>query len=1140
MYPVTRTVAENFKQNAVQYLSILVNPVTGSSFELTDADVLANGLNINRYSANGNSVVLGSCVAAELTLEIENTDGRFNSVQFEGAQLTVSVGTQDGDNVGWVPMGLFTVDTAPRKLDTLSITALDGMVLFDKPVNLDALSLPAQVKNIVRACCNECNIVIDTDIDALPNSSYVVNSVGDTEDLTYRQILVWCCQLMGVCGFMDWQGHLELSWYKKDGIPETVSGSIATFESVTNVPVSQLIVNIEPYQSFNGYDHPWVGGAGENKVDVRNPSGVSTAITKTNSENGSTVTITANNASYAFASARYDISNLIGATIYVNFTKTASSSGLGYVQIRCVVNGSTQYIEIGLSASPTTGKTIPSNATSATLYLMLKNASGDGSVGDYATFNNFILSTTPNPTWTPYENICPIYPANGKNLYNSATKEDGYISATGVVTVDGFSVHSALIPVTPNQPIVFSGLTVGSGGGSTKRLHGYNSSGTWVQQLGYASNVQDGSRYTISATVPSGITGVKISFRGTDEQVQVEHGNVPSVYVPYNAIGISRCGRQLVNAYEGTTKAYIDYEGIIHSSNGWETSNLVPVTENASYTLSGLTSHPNTGVDNYLLYDGNRQLIGKKNVNAQNGYPTQFGSGVSFVRFCWNIADRATVFFAEGADTTYEPYQCERYYPISDNPVYGGTLEVETGVLTVDKAFIEINGDSNIGKESTGWAANYEAFYFSINSQKGIQPGSNIVPIIISNQMKAETYNRLRGAGIPFVCCITGGGLYIEWTSTSADLQAEKARLAVTPAQFAYELATPLVYQLTPTQVELLKGTNNIWADNSTLSVTFPAVTEITPADRFSSDIYENPITITGVSVKGEENEALFGSDEYALLIEGNELITDDDVETIADNLAGLVGFSYYPFQASTLPMPYLYPLDIVAVQYKGQWYDGALTEVSFTASNATDMKSVGESAQTRSYAMLNPLTNRERAIIENLKGEINETLNLAVNQAIDFNQIISNALGLYSTNISDGAGGFIRYLHNAPTLEDSTYIVTETAQGFAWTQSGWNGGSPVWSYGVTSGGYALFKWLSAEGIDVTKASSDYRAQVTPEYFNIYYKNDLIITIDATERAIKTPRMVIPYSATSNNMLRIGNAVWLPAPNGANLVVLEG
>ena len=534
MYPVTETVANLFKTNASQQLSLLVNPVTGSSFELTSADILSNGMTINRYTASGDAIQLGTCIASELTLRIENGDGRFNSVKFEGAQIYASVGVEVNGVTSWIPLGYFTVDNAPRSLAIIEISALDAMVQFDKEVNLTALNLPSSVKNLVSACCNECNVTLATDLDTLPNASFSVQSVGEMENMTYRTILQWCAQLMGVCGYMDWNGHLCFAWYTKDA------------------------------------------------------------------------------------------------------------------------------------------------------------------------------------------------------------------------------------------------------------------------------------------------------------------------------------------------------------------------------------SAPN-----------------------------------------------------------------------------------------------------------------------------------------------------------------------------------------------------------------------------------------ITTSDRYNSDLFENPIEITGVLVKGAENQFLNGTDTYALVIEGNPLYTDNDVETIATGLAGLIGFTYHPFNASVLPMPYLYPLDVIEFTYNGVVYDVAITEVSITASAPTQLKGTGESTQSRSYARLNPLTARERAIYTNLREEVNTALNKAINNVIDFSQIISNALGLYHTDVPDGSGGIIRYLHDSATLEDSTYIVTETAQGFAWTNTGWNSGSPVWTYGVTSGGYALFKWLSAEGIDVTKASSDYRAEVTPEHFNIYYQNELIITIDATDRGVETPRLTVPYSANSDNKLKVGKLVWIPTATGVNAVFVE-
>lgn len=537
MYSVSTTIAGLFKTNAVQQISVTVTPVTGSSFSLTSADILANGLTINRYTAIGNSIQLGTCIASELMMSIENYDGRFDSVVFEGAQLYVSVGTKNGNSTTWVPLGYFTVDNTPRRLAVIEISALDRMVQFDKPVNMASLNLPSTVKNLVSACCSACNVTLATTLDSFPNASYTVNSIYEMTDMTYRTVLQWCAELMGVCGYMNHQGQLALGWY----------------------------------------------------------------------------------------------------------------------------------------------------------------------------------------------------------------------------------------------------------------------------------------------------TAAKYSNNST---------------------------------------------------------------------------------------------------------------------------------------------------PVS-----------------------------------------------------------------------------------------------------------------------------------------------------------------LTTADRYSSDIYDDAIEITGILVKGLENESLYGTDTYAFVIEGNGLFPDTDVNTLASNLSPRVGFTYHPFSASTLPMPYLWPLDMIQVQYKNTTYTCAITETTFTVSAPTEMKGTGESTQSRSYARLNPLTARERAIIESFADNDNEELNRAINNAIEFNDMITNALGLYITDMPDGSGGTIRYMHDAPNIADSGYVVTINAGGFAWTTD-WNGGDPVWNYGITSSGFAMFRRLSAEGIDVTNTDSDYRAEVTPEHFNIYYRNELIITIDATDRAIKAPRIYIPYSNGADNYLRIGNLLLIPTDNGANAIVI--
>lgn len=42
-------------------------------------------------------------------------------------------------------------------------------------------------------------------------------------------------------------------------------------------------------------------------------------------------------------------------------------------------------------------------------------------------------------------------------------------------------------------------------------------------------------------------------------------------------------------------------------------------------------------------------------------------------------------------------------------------------------------------------------------------------------------------------------------------------------AQVVYELATPVTYQLTPQEIQTLKGANNIWADTGDVTVEYLA-----------------------------------------------------------------------------------------------------------------------------------------------------------------------------------------------------------------------------------------------------------------------------------------------------------------------------
>lgn len=247
MVNVSQDIIKSFNEGNKQ--TALIEVTAGSkTFTITDADIIQGGLKIDRYCVTNSKIEVGSAVASELSLKLRNYDGRFNDVSFEGAVLNVKIGIKlssvlegamlgkgilgrmilgsasSDQDVAYVPCGLFIVDTPPRKLSTISISALDYMVLFDREVNVSALSFPIHVDALIQKICSICNVTLATDVSALPNHYFSIGGLPDTnQKLTYRQLLQWCAQLTGTCAFMDGSGRLVLKWYEQTGVTITAS-----------------------------------------------------------------------------------------------------------------------------------------------------------------------------------------------------------------------------------------------------------------------------------------------------------------------------------------------------------------------------------------------------------------------------------------------------------------------------------------------------------------------------------------------------------------------------------------------------------------------------------------------------------------------------------------------------------------------------------------------------------------------------------------------------------------------------------------------------------------------------------------------------------------------------------------------------
>jgi len=177
-----------------------------------------------------------------------------------------------------------------------------------------------------------------------------------------------------------------------------------------------------------------------------------------------------------------------------------------------------------------------------------------------------------------------------------------------------------------------------------------------------------------------------------------------------------------------------------------------------------------------------------------------------------NLIFKPMIIKNDETDITYEPYQGDTYsitFPSEVGTVYGGELDVTSGKLTVTKKYYLFNGSENWYEQSAG------SNVYVIDCENGV---SNVGPMCNMfkwvNVNSNEPDNSIRLSADKKL-------IYVIHPTIASNLTEFKTYLVSHNLQVCYDLTTPLIYQLTLTEVTTLLGQNNIWADTGDTSVIY-------------------------------------------------------------------------------------------------------------------------------------------------------------------------------------------------------------------------------------------------------------------------------------------------------------------------------
>lgn len=303
----------------------------------------------------------------------------------------------------------------------------------------------------------------------------------------------------------------------------------------------------------------------------------------------------------------------------------------------------------------------------------------------------------------------------------------------------------------------------------------------------------------------------------------------------WSAVKVMRTGANLMPP--ANVKGTVAYSGITYEELGDGRYHIYGTSTKADYATYYLSESffiPKGDGNTYLLLNNSREDR-KVNVRFVNGSTdidgfscnTPYRQTNAYSVLSEKVATglRLGVDVSTTVDLTVQPMfvpadEYENHTIDLPTTVYGGTLDVTKGILTVDKGFVTWNGSENWvlsgGKKVRG------NIYALQNIIKKPSSATEVLEGLQTSYLTAQTDNATY-QGTVGISCQTNGVVGITLTGEATTADAVKAYLAEHPLQVVYPLATPITYTLTPVQVKTLLGENRIYADAGQVTVQYRA-----------------------------------------------------------------------------------------------------------------------------------------------------------------------------------------------------------------------------------------------------------------------------------------------------------------------------
>ena len=220
MYPVSEAFLRAVQENTRRYYwTGRITTKGGAVYPFGYEDIVKGSGYIFAQCCGSAEIELGTVYAAEMGVTLFSQVDRYT---LDGAKVELFYHLRvEGGGFEEVPMGIFEVSEANRRLHCLELKAYDYMLRFEKSFN--GFESVGNAWDFLELCCKACGVEMENtqgEIEGMPNGRELLSIYPENDIGTYRDVLFFVGQVLGGFFCINRRGRLELRKYGAEPVLE--------------------------------------------------------------------------------------------------------------------------------------------------------------------------------------------------------------------------------------------------------------------------------------------------------------------------------------------------------------------------------------------------------------------------------------------------------------------------------------------------------------------------------------------------------------------------------------------------------------------------------------------------------------------------------------------------------------------------------------------------------------------------------------------------------------------------------------------------------------------------------------------------------------------------------------------------------